>query len=108
MDTLLHRFGSLVKGVITGFDRIVFKGQIRPILFAIGMQSFLGVHGVLNKDYKEWVTSQSKKIVEYADKYSQDVFGHKVEYIKSLSIRKDDLAHEQQKKLGIEAGLIGI
>jgi hypothetical protein len=108
MDTLLHRFGSLVKGVITGFDRIVFKGQIRPILFAIGMQSFLGVHGVLNKDYKEWVTSQSKKIVEYADKYSQDVFGHKVEYIKSLSIRKDDLAHEQQKKLGIETGLIGI
>jgi hypothetical protein len=108
MDTLLHRFGSLVKGVITGFDRIVFKGQIRPILFALGMQNFLGAHGVLNKDYKDWVTNQSKKIIEHADKYSQDVFGHKAVYISSLHVRKEELAHEQKKKLGIDSGLVGI
>ena len=26
MDTLLHRFGSKIKGTIEGFDRLVFKG----------------------------------------------------------------------------------
>ena len=41
MDTLFHRFGGLVNGVIKGFDRIVFKGHIRPIMFAAGMQLFL-------------------------------------------------------------------
>ena len=25
MDTLLHRFGSLIKGTIKGFDRIILK-----------------------------------------------------------------------------------
>ena len=108
MDTLLHRFGSLVKGVITGFDRIVFKGQIRPLLYAAGMQAFLGTHGVLNKNYKDWVTEQSKQIVEYANQYSRDVFGCDVGYIASCYERKETLAHEQQKKLGIENGLIGI
>jgi hypothetical protein len=28
MDTLFHKFGSVVKGVIKGFDRIVFKGLL--------------------------------------------------------------------------------
>ncbi len=28
MDTLFHRFGSVVKGVITGFDRIVFNSCV--------------------------------------------------------------------------------
>jgi len=108
MDTLLHRFGSLVKGVITGFDRIVFKGQIRPLLYAAGMQAFLSTHGVLNKNYKDWVTNQSKQIVEYADQYSQKIFGCSPVYISSLNTRKETLAHDQQNKLGIETGLIGI
>ena len=30
MDTLLTRFASKVNSVLTGFDRIVFKGSIRP------------------------------------------------------------------------------
>ncbi len=108
MDTLLHRFGSLVKGVITGFDRIVFKGQIRPLLYAAGMQAFLSTHGVLNKNYKNWVTERSKQIVEYANQYSRDVFGCDVGYISSCYERKETLAHEQQRKLGIENGLVGI
>jgi hypothetical protein len=30
MKRLIERFSSLVKGSITGFDRIVFKGFILP------------------------------------------------------------------------------
>jgi hypothetical protein len=41
MDTLLHRFGSIIKGSIEGFDRLVFKGTLKPIAFALGMQAFL-------------------------------------------------------------------
>ena len=28
MNTLLQKFGSIVKGVLSGFDRIVFKGGV--------------------------------------------------------------------------------
>lgn len=59
MDTLLHRFSTIIKGRIEGFDRLIFKGTLKTIAYALGMQSFLATRKVLNKDYKEWVTNQS-------------------------------------------------
>jgi hypothetical protein len=50
MDTFLHKFEGKIKGVLEGFDRIVFKGILRPLCFALGMQTFLRGHGVLNKN----------------------------------------------------------
>jgi hypothetical protein len=85
-----------------------FKGHIRPILFTAGMHSFLKYRGVLNKNYKEWVMKKSSVIVDDASKYSKEFCGNNIIYIPSLNIRKEELAHTQQKKLGIKNGLIGI
>jgi len=52
MKELVARFGKAVKGVLTGFDRIVFKGTILPLAHEDGAMSFLGWRGVLNRDYK--------------------------------------------------------
>jgi len=108
MDTLLHRFGALIKGSIKGFDRIVFKGTLRPIAYAMGMQSFLMTQGVLNKNYKEWVSAKSTRIIEAANEYSQKACGKDVIYIPSCNIRKEELAHTEQQKSGIKEGLIGV
>jgi hypothetical protein len=51
MDTLLHKLKDKINGVIEGFDRIVFKGMIKPLCYAAGMQMLLHERGVLNKDY---------------------------------------------------------
>ena len=48
MDSLLQKLGSDVKGVIEGFDRIVFKGMLRPLLIPGGFASFLNTRSVLN------------------------------------------------------------
>lgn len=108
MDTLFHKFAGIVNGVIKGFDRIVFKGHIRPILFAAGMQILLRTQGVLNKDYKDWVTTQSKRIIESATEYSRNHCGHDIQYISSCNERKEEIARAQQQKLGIKNGLIGV
>lgn len=108
MDTLLHRFGGVVNGMIKGFDRIVFKGQIRPILYAAGMQLFLKTQGILNKDYKDWVMTQSKGIIESANEYSRNNCGCDIKYIPSCNDRKEEIAHVQQQKSGIKNGLIGV
>lgn len=108
MDTLLHRFGSLIKGSIEGFDRLVFKGTLKPIAFALGMQAFLKNQGVLNKDYKSWVTKQSSAIIESAEAYSQKHCGRGIIYIPSINIRKEELAHNMQKESNIKDGLIGV
>lgn len=108
MDTLLHRFGEIIKGTIEGFDRLVFKGIFRPIAFAAGMQMFLRTKGVLNKDYKNWVTHQSASIIQAAEEYSQKHCGRGIIYIPSINTRKEELAHEMQKESGKKEGLIGV
>ncbi|HAU32461.1 MAG TPA: hypothetical protein DCW46_09485 [Desulfotomaculum sp.] len=108
MDTLLHKLGGIIKGSIEGFDRIVFKGILRPIAYAAGMQVFLRGRGLLNKNYKDWVTEQSAAIIETANQYCRENCGMAIQYIPSCHERKEELAHIQQKKAGIESGLIGV
>ena len=59
MKKFIERFSSLVKGTITGFDRIVFKGFILPLMCANGAMQFCGSKGILNKKYKNWMMEQS-------------------------------------------------
>jgi hypothetical protein len=107
VDTLLHRFGGKIKGVIEGFDRIVFKGVLRPISYAAGMQMFLMHNRVLNKGYKEWVQERSAAIIRDAEGYCKSQCGTDIQYLNSCHTRKEALAHEQQNKSGIQCGLIG-
>jgi len=107
MDTLLQRFKEVVKGVIEGFDRIVFKGVLRPIAYTRGMQSFLYSQNVLNKNYKDWTVNQSAAIIKSAEEYTKSQCGHGIQYLSSSRTRKEAIAHEQQSKIGIKSGLIG-
>ena len=71
MNSFLQKFSGNIKGVITGFDRIVFKGCLRPLMFPEGAMSFLRSRGVLNKNYKSWVMTQSKALADSADAYAR-------------------------------------
>jgi hypothetical protein len=108
MDSLLDKLASKVNGTITGFDRIVFKGIIRPIMYTAGMESFLRTRKVLNKDFKSYAMAQSQLIIEAAEEFSAKQGRGKITYIPSINTRKESLAHERQAKRAITQGLIGI
>jgi len=108
MDTLFHRFGEKIKGVIEGFDRIVFKGMLTPLCYAAGLQFFLRSQGILNKEYKEWVQEKTAAIILDAEAYSMIRIGTGIQYLSSSRTRKEEVAHEQQKTMGIQSGLIGV
>ncbi len=108
MKNLIDRFSGLVNGMITGFDRIVFKGFILPLMSASEVMRFCGARNILNKNYKDWMMTQTKRIVDAANNYSKDHCGHPVTYLPSWRIRKEELAHEQQRKEQISSGLIGV
>ena len=108
MDSLLNKFSGVVKGVITGFDRIVFKGMLMPIMYAVGMQNFLFSREVLNKDFKTYAIAQSTKIVETADEISKRLCGCRTIYIPSSNERKESIAHKRQEETGAKDGLIGV
>jgi len=107
MDTLLYKFGNKIKGVLEGFDRIIFKGILKPLSYAAGMQIHLSRNKVLNKDYKNWVSAKTSVIIADAEEYTKNQCGTEIQYIASCHTRKETLAHEQQNKAGVQSGLIG-
>jgi hypothetical protein len=108
MKKLIERFSNLVKGSITGFDRIVFKGFILPLMAAKGAMNFCRTNGILNKDYKKWMMQQTVCIVETMDQYAKENCGQGIIAIPTWRIRKEDLAHQRQQDERIENGLIGV
>jgi hypothetical protein len=107
MDTLLNKLDGKIKGVLEGFDRIVFKGRLMLLCYAAGMQQYLSNNDVLNKDYKNWVTEKSAAIISDAKNYTTHQCGTGILYLPSSGIRKEAEAHKLQKEKGIETGLIG-
>ena len=108
VDKLLNRFGNLVKGTLTGFDRIIFKGHLKPLIFAGGVQSLLYNKNILNKDYKNWMLTQTESIVECTSDYLHKYCDSKIIPIKTSGIRKDELARKKQEQLNLKSGLIGV
>lgn len=108
MKKLIEKFGNLVKGCITGFDRIVFKGFFLPLMNPKGAMDFCRSNSILNKDYKKWMMKQTGEVIENADKYSKEHCGHGITPISTWRIRKEELARERQKKENIDEGLIGV
>jgi hypothetical protein len=107
MKKLVARFGKAVKGVLTGFDRIVFKGTILPLAYEEGAMSFLRWRGVLNRDYKQWMQAQSQALITDVDRYVQEQCAHPIVKLSTWRHDKEQLARKRQAKTGIEAGLIG-
>jgi hypothetical protein len=108
MNAFIQRFSQLVKGVISGFDRIVFKGSILPLSHAAGMTEFCRQRGILNKDYKNWVTARSAALIEKVEAYARRESGHGITHIPSLHTDKEKLARERQRTEGIQKGLVGV
>lgn len=108
MNMFVAKFRDIVKGIITGFDRIVFKGSILPLMYAKGAMSFCRTHGIRNKDFKAWAMDQTGQVVASAESYAREHCGHGIIPILSSKIRKEELAHKRQQELGTQSGLIGV
>ena len=108
METFLQKFGSKIKGVLTGFDRIVFKGCIRQLAYADGAARFLAGRGVLNKDYKAWMLAQSAALVAACERLALERTGVGITHIPSLRERKEALAHARMREKGVASGLVGV
>lgn len=105
MKTFLRRFGVLVLGVLSGFDRLVFNGKLRQLYTPDGMNRYCNANGVRYKEFKEHakrVTQQvlQASLLEYAKK--RDRF----EYLRSSSIDKDEVARGYADKHRVKEGLV--
>jgi hypothetical protein len=108
MRKLIERLGRGVKGVLTGFDRIVFKGYVLPLMYEEGAMKFLRRRGVLNKDYKEWMLERTEALIGAVDRHARERSGRGIEHLSSWRVDKEQLAKQRQKANGVKSGLIGV
>jgi len=105
MQSFLARQGSEIKGVLSGFDRVRFRGTIRWLSSWQGMMSYLGTVRVPLKGFKEWamgLTSQIKQATQdLAERAARPLI-----HLPSSSESKEARALEVEASDRITEGLI--
>ncbi len=103
VDSFLQKYSDRVTGVISCFDRMLFKGYL-PMGWSDAMEALLSRHRVLIKDFGDFVEQQSERLKVHAEQLAQSQ-GRPFEYING-KLRKDDYADQIARRDGITHGLI--
>jgi len=116
MLKFIEKFKSQIQGVVSGFDRLVFRGSLRRLNYgywdrerrvfvARGMEEYCWQNQILFKDYQDRV----KKVSEQLKEQSLRPFREQelpVVFVRDPKVDKEQLAREEARKRGIENGLV--
>lgn len=105
MNEFILEHSDSVMGVISGFDRLRFRGTVRLLANTAGLDSFLRHMGVLLKDAGAWMEKQSESITKASLKMA-DNSGRPVQYINNSSQSKEEIARRIAEKDRIKEGLV--
>ncbi len=107
MKQLIKTLGDAIIGVTSGFDRIVFQGMIRPVMYPEGAMGFFDRRRIPFKDAKKWFLEQTMRLLFAVEEWSLRECGEPITYLPSLKIRKEAVARQRQQDKGITVGPVG-
>lgn len=107
MQQLIKSFGDSIIGVTSGFDRIVFQGMIRPLMYPEGAMGFFRRRRIRFKDARNWVLAQTARLVSAVEEWSRRECGEGIIPLASSKTRKDALARRRQRERRITVGPVG-
>lgn len=105
MDKFIARHRSLVAGVLSGFDRLVFRGSLLPLVRDGGMFSFLERAGIRLLDFKNFVLGTSERVKAAAFAEAKRL-GRPTRYLESSRADKEQLARQLLAEQPVDRGLI--
>jgi hypothetical protein len=107
MQTFLARFGSEIKGVLSGLDRVRFRGTIRWLASERGMGTYLSTQRILLKDFKDWAMERTARIKQATERLAERL-GRPLIYLPSSQERKETKAAEIAQADGVTTGLVAV
>jgi hypothetical protein len=107
MERFVTRHADRIAGILTGFDRMRFRGTLRSISYASALQKWLNSRNVLLKDFKPYAEGLSAQRVAHAQAIAR-AHGRPSESLKSWQMKKEDRARAIATRDGIRDGLIAI
>jgi hypothetical protein len=103
-DFLRHHTEKIA-GVLSCFDRLVFKGYL-PLVRGDVFETFLDAHGILYKHFKPFVLKQAQTLKVYAQALATQV-GRPFIYLNAFT-RKEDLVRKLLNESPVACGLVCI
>ncbi len=105
MHAFLEKFAGVVRGVLSGLDRVFIRGTLRGLAYPDGLKRFLWSQGVLLKDFGAYSQRVSDQVHE-ASLAEARRLGREIRYLNSAQLRKEDVAREIAARDHIKQGLI--
>ena len=103
MKEFITKFGDRISGVLSGFDRLVFRGHLRGISYVAGMKQYLWANQVLNKEFGTHAEKITERLKE-ASLIEAGKLQRPVRYLPSSKTSKEDVARSIAAKDGISSG----
>src|ERR1035437_5217373 len=105
MQKFIAKFGDLIQGVISGADRLVFRGSLRAIQYPFGMMGYLWHKQVRLTEFGKHAEQLTKKIKE-ASLAEARRLNRPRQYLTSSKTDKKKMAEQIAVRDGVESGLI--
>lgn len=105
MKTFVRRFGEVVLGLLSGFDRLVFKGKLRQLYSPNGMNCYLAANHVLRKDFKTHAKAVTEQILQASLLAQAKALG-RFRYLNSSQISKEAVARQIAAEHQVREGLV--
>lgn len=107
MNRFIQRFADKISGVLSGFDRLVLRGTLRPIAYARGMNGFLWHKQILLKDFGRFVESITTQLREASCRAALEQ-KCPIIYLPSCKTDKQSLAQQIAARDDITKGLVAV
>jgi hypothetical protein len=107
VEQFLSKHARAVIGVLSGFDRLVFRGTLRQLSYSAGMMAYLWAARVLLKDFAGHAEAMTRRLRDASETLAKQT-GRPIRYLASGGIGKEPIAREIARTDGITEGLICI
>jgi hypothetical protein len=107
MDKFLQRFGSKVSGVLSGFDRLRFRGSNRALCHSNGVLAFLCWAKVLLKNFGSFAQERTDTLCNAIERQAKELETPTI-YLASSGADKEAVALAEAGKLDRKSGLIAV
>ena len=105
MNKFITKHQDEITGVLSGFDRIVFRGWLRSISYPEGMKRYLWANQVRLLEFGTHVQQISERLKD-AVRGQTEVLGRPIQYLDSAKADKERLARAIATRDGIQDGLV--
>ncbi len=105
MKQFITKHQQSVSGVLSGWDRILFRGSYRILCVASGMMKYLWHVSVLLKNFGDHAEAMTRTLLE-ASQEAAHRCQRPIIYLPSSAARKEDIARRLLRENPVDAGLV--